>query len=218
MATITAIKVVPHTRIENSIIANMADLGVYAYAVYSAIKMHLNQASGDCFPSYATIARMTGMNRTTVIACVKKLTTLKLLSPQWRFREDGSHTSNQYDFHAGASPANSAGKENASPSQQGATADQTVHGGRPEQPPLVVQDNQGSRPEQPEQSPPNKKERTITDVDLLPTERQKTCPHPPAEIVFLADNITICYHCYGLLDENLSLQEEDKLSEGIVAA
>ena len=219
MATITAIKVVPHTRIENSIIANMADLGVYAYAVYSAIKMHLNQASGDCFPSYATIARMTGMNRTTVIACVKKLTTLKLLSPQWRFREDGSHTSNQYDFQAGASPAKRAGQENASPAQPGATADHTVHGGRPEPPPLVVQDNQGSRPEPPEQSSiPNKKERTMTDVDLLPTERQKTCPHPLAEIMFLADNITICHHCYGLLDVNLKLIEDNKLSEEIVAA
>src|SRR5437764_6649253 len=170
MATITAIKVVPHTRIENTIIANMADIGVYAYAVYSAIKMHLNQASGDCFPSYATVARMTGMNRSTVIACVKKLTALKLLSPHWRFREDGSHTSNQYDFQAGACPAKRAGQENASPSQPGDTADQTGHGGRPEPPPLVVQDNQGSRPEQPEQySSLNKKERTITDVDLLPT-------------------------------------------------
>ena len=56
MATITHLKTIPHTRIENSIIANMAEIGVYAYAVYSAIKMHVNQATGDCFPSYATIA------------------------------------------------------------------------------------------------------------------------------------------------------------------
>jgi hypothetical protein len=71
----------------------------------------------------------------------------------------------------------------------------------------------------------NKKERTITQVDLLPTpiksgptERQKTCPHPPTEIVILPDNITICHHCYGLLDENLNLIEEEKCSEEIVAA
>ena len=69
MATITAIKTIPHTRIENTVIANMADIGVYAYAVYSAIKMHLNQATGACFPSYATIARMTGIHRSTVIDC-----------------------------------------------------------------------------------------------------------------------------------------------------
>jgi hypothetical protein len=44
---------------------------------------------------------------------------------------------------------------------------------------------------------------------LLPSEKQKTCPHPPSEIVILPDNITICHHCYGLLDENLKLQEEE---------
>ena len=40
------------------------------------------------------------------------------------------------------------------------------------------------------------------------TEKQKTCPHPPELIVMLPDDITICHHCYGLLDENLKLKEE----------
>jgi hypothetical protein len=98
MATITPIKVIPHTRIENSVIANMADIGVYCYAVYSAIKMHLNQTTGACFPSYATIARITGIHRSTVIECVKTLTARKLISPHWRYKEDGGHASNQYNF------------------------------------------------------------------------------------------------------------------------
>jgi len=67
MIAITHLKTTPHTRIENTIIANMAEIGVYCYAVYSAIKMHVNQATGDCFPSYATIARITGIHRSTVI-------------------------------------------------------------------------------------------------------------------------------------------------------
>ena len=59
--------------------------------------------------------------------------------------------------------------------------------------------------------------RTIAEVDLMPTEKQKTCPHPPELIVILPDDITICNHCYGLLDENFNLQEEETLiqSEGI---
>jgi hypothetical protein len=36
----------------------------------------------------------------------------------------------------------------------------------------------------------------------------QTCPHPPSEIVILPEGITICHHCYGLLDENLKLKEE----------
>ena len=39
----------------------------------------------------------------------------------------------------------------------------------------------------------------------MPTEKQKTCIHPPEFIVILPDDITICNHCYGLLDENLKL-------------
>jgi len=207
MATIAAIKTIPHTRIENTIIANMAEIGVYAYAVYCAIKMHLNQATGACFPSYATIARMTGIHRSTVIECVKKLTALKLISPLWRYKEDGSHASNQYDFQQAGSPA---------PAKKHEEVGNTEHGGRTERPPVVGQGDHPGRPERPEQSESNKKIRTIDEVDLMPknpTEKQKTCAHPPSEIVFLSDNITICNHCYGLLDENFKLKEENPPSE-----
>ena len=143
MATISTLKHTPHTRIENTIIANMAEIGVYCYAVYSAIKMHLNQVSGDCFPSYATIARITGIHRSTVIECVKKLRAFKLISPQWRFKEDGSHTSNQYDFQQAGTSA---------PSKKHEEVVKTEQGSRPERPPLVASDNHPSRPERPEQS------------------------------------------------------------------
>jgi hypothetical protein len=226
MATITPIKHTPHTRIENTIIANMSEMGVYCYAVYCAIKMHVNQATGACFPSYATIARITGIHRSTVIECVKKLRVLKLISPLWRFKEDGSHTSNQYDFQA-------AGKSGASPLQGAEHSHspiteevvKTGQGGRPERPPLVGEDDSPGRLERPEQSESNKKKRTIDDVDFMvtpiksgPTEKQKTCLHPLEAIVILPDNITICNHCYGLLDENLKLQEEEKSPVEIVAA
>jgi hypothetical protein len=218
MAAITHLKTTPHTRIENTIIANMSEIGVYAYAVYCAIKMHLNQATGDCFPSYATIARITGVHRSTVIECVKKLRVLKLISPLWRFKEDGSHTSNQYNFQApgkaGASPMQGA---EHSPSPKTEEVGKTVQGGRPEPPPLVGEADYPSRPERPEQSESNKKKRTIDDVDFIVTEKQKTCSHPAQAIVILPDNITICHHCYGLLDENLQLVEE-KPSPEIVAA
>jgi hypothetical protein len=209
MATITPLKNTPHTRIENSMIINIAKIGVYCYAVYCAIKMHVNQTTGDCFPSYATIARITGIHRSTVIDCVKTLTARKLVSPLWRFKEDGSHTSNQYDFQA---------PESSVPSKKNEEVVKTVQGGRPEPPPLVAEDDYPGRPQRPEQSEENKKIRTIAEVDLMPTEKQKTCSHPPEFIVILPDDITICNHCYGLLDENFKLQEEETPPVEIVAA
>ena len=184
--------ITPHTRIDNSIIDDVASqIGVYGLGIYVAIKRHLNQRTGECFPSYQTIARKLHIDRSTVIRYVKKLKALGLISPQLRFKEDGSPTSNQYNFDKGSGT---------------------------EPLPVVAQDNHPSSAPPPKQSPiSNKKQRSISDVDFYPTEKQKTCPHPATEIVFLADNVTICHHCYGLLNENLTLREEDKEPE-IVAA
>jgi hypothetical protein len=179
-----ATAITPHTRIDNSIIDNLAaQIGIYGLGIYVAIKRHLNTKTGDCYPSYQTIARKLHIDRGTVIRYVKKLKAFNLLDPLLRFKEDGSPTSNQYNFDKGSGS---------------------------EQPPVVAENNHPGCTKPPEQSPIlNKKQRTIDEVDLLPSEKQKTCPHPPSEIVILPDNITICHHCYGLLDENLKLQEEE---------
>jgi len=199
MATITPIK--PHTRIDNEIIDDyLPRIGTYGYTIYSVIKRHVNQKSGQCNPSYATIARKIGIDRGTVIRYVKKLKALGLIAPDLRFKEDGSQSSNQYNF----SPA--------------APRDDSKQGSGSEPPPVVAEDNPGSGAAPPKQSSPNKKERTISEVDLMPSQRQKTCPHPPNEIVILADNVTICHHCYGLLDDNLQLRQEDKPAERVCAA
>ena len=211
MATITPLKHTPHTCIENSIIDNMAQIGVYGYAVYSAIKRHLNQQTNQCHPSYATIARKIGIDRGTVIRYVKKLKALNLVSPLLRFKEDGSPTSNQYNFQ---------GTQKDIPSKNIDKLGQKVQCNGTEPPPLVAEDNQGSGTEPPKQSSSNKKQRSITEVNLFPTEKQKACPHPPSEIVFMADHITLCHHCYGLLDEHLQLivdgdkSPEDPHAEG----
>ena len=185
--------IAPHTRIDNSIIDDLAaKIGIYGLGIYVAIKRHLNQKTGDCFPSYQTIAKKLHIDRGTVIRYVKKLKAFNLLDPQLRFKEDGSPTSNQYNFDKGSGS---------------------------KQPPEVAEDNHPGCTKPPEQVPiHNKKQRTIDEVDLMPTERQKTCPHPPEHIVILPDNITICNHCYGLLDENLTLQEDEKSPVEIVAA
>jgi helix-turn-helix protein len=208
MAAITPI---PHTRIENSIIDNYLPLiGPIGYTIYSVIKRHLNKRTGDCYPSYKTIARKSGIDRSTVIRYVKKLKAFNLLDPQLRFREDGSPTSNQYNFQGTEIPVNSNCTEKSVQKEQDS-------GTKP--PPLVAQNHSPGGTEPPEQSSSsNKKIRTIAEVDLMPTEKQKTCSHPAESIVILPDNITICNHCYGLLDENFRLIEEEKTPAEIVEA
>ena len=183
----------PHVRIDHSIVDDLASqIGIYGLGIYVAIKRHLNQKTGQCNPSYKTLARKLGIDRGTVIRYVKKLKAFNLISPELRFKEDGSPTSNQYNFDKGGSS-------------------------KPL--PVVAQDNHPGCTKPPEQVPLiNKKQRTIQEVDLMPTEKQQTCPHLPEYIVILPDNITICNHCYGLLDENFTLIEEEKYPSEIVAA
>jgi len=52
----------------------------------------------------------------------------------------------------------------------------------------------------------NKTKERTREALALPTEKQKTCPHPASEIAVLpADNIMLCHHCWGLLDQGLRL-------------
>ena len=108
----------PHTRIDNDIIdADIPKMGTIGFAIFVVLKRHLNQKTGDCYPSYKTIARKVGIDRSTVIRYVKKLTALHLVSPELRFKEDGSPSSNQYDLQktGHAAPAKNQAAGNAVP-------------------------------------------------------------------------------------------------------
>jgi hypothetical protein len=167
-------------------------------------------------PAGKRIAKKSGIDRSTVIRYVKKLRELKLISPEWRFKEDGSHTSNQYNFRGTQKRAPSRNIDRSICPQ--GTEISVLSGGSTIPPEVVVQDNHPGSAPPPKQSPSlNKKHLSITEVDLMPTEKQKTCPHPPEMIMILPDDITICNHCYGLLDEDFKLIEEEKDPE-IVAA
>ena len=216
MATITELKTTPHTRIENHIIEEYTpQIGLAGLGVYVIIKSHVNQKTGRCDPSYKTIARKAGVDRSTIIRYVKKLKALNLLDPQLRFKEDGGHASNQYNFSPTAEHPTP--KTPANPVRE----DTLDKGSGTDAPPIVppCQHPSGTAATTPSASLPpeqssllNKKERTSSLLASLPTEQQKTCPHPASAIVYLSDGITICHHCYGLLDENLTLITEGKFS------
>ena len=85
-------------------------------------------------------------------------------------------------------------------------------GGSPDDLPPLSERADPQSPADPEQGFSLNKKHGTTESWLAPTEKQKTCLHPAPAIVYLADNITICHHCYGLLDENLTLIPAEKFS------
>jgi helix-turn-helix protein len=87
----------PHTRIDNRIFSYMSIIGTNGFAVYAVLKKHENRHTGRCYPSYQTVADITGLNRTTVIKYTTLLITLGLINKQAHFI-DGRQTSNRYSF------------------------------------------------------------------------------------------------------------------------
>src|SRR5438067_10859021 len=90
----------PFTAIENSNIARAAHIGLAVLGALVVIKSHLNQKTGQCNPSYNTLAKEAGVDRSTMIRYVKRLKAVNLIDPRLRFRDDGGYGANQYHFSA----------------------------------------------------------------------------------------------------------------------
>jgi hypothetical protein len=228
MATITKIQPRPHTyRIDNIIVDDYAEkIGAIGVAIYNVLARYADRQTGICYPCIGTIAKKLKLGRTTVKKYLRILLNHSLIAISSRLSDEGDPTSNSYML-LDPSPEQVAlrrRKLEALLTPQYGTF--KLDGGRsPDDPPPCLSATDPQSPADPEQpSSPNKNNRTSLDALLPtpiksgPTDKQKTCPHPPSEIVFLQDNITICHHCYGLLDENLKLVEEDKPAQAVYAA
>lgn len=69
---------------------------------------HHNETTGDCFPSYSTLAKECEMDRATVIRHINELIELRLIERVERTRENGSRTSNGYRLSLKNNPSQNA--------------------------------------------------------------------------------------------------------------
>ena len=209
MATITSFK--PRSNaflIDNVLVDEYAEkIGAIGIAVYNVLSRYADRKTGVCFPCIGTIAKKLKLARTTVKKYLKILYKFDLITILHRMSPDGDPTSNSYML-LDPSPEKRALRRRqleALLTPQSGTFTLPGGGAPDDRPPCPTATDPQS-PADPEQSSPlNKKNNGTNFGDCSPTEKQKTCSHPPESIVSLPDNITICHHCYGLLDENLTL-------------
>jgi hypothetical protein len=209
-----AASTIPFTAIENSSIARASHIGLAALGALVVIKSHLNQKTGQCNPSYNTLANEAGVDRSTMIRYVKRLKAVNLIDPRLRFRDDGGYAANQYHFAVADKQPTPTTPEAV------ATAAEADRGNGAEPPPLVAEmpppggaattspgGNFATTPSGTRATSLKNKteERTSDPLLCLPTEKQKTCLHPQEEIAQLSENIIICNHCFALLDDNPTL-------------
>jgi hypothetical protein len=242
MARITKIQLRPNSfRVDNIIIDEYGEkIGAIGVAIYNVLARHADRQTGICYPCIGTIAKKLKLGRTTVKKYLRILLNHCLIAIAPRMSEAGDPTSNSYML-LDPSPEKVALRKRKleallTPQHGTFQFDQSAdwqEGGRsPDDPPPCPTATDPQSAADPEQSSSlNKNNGTSVDA-LLPTEKQKTCSHPPEFIVFLPDNITICHHCFGLLDEHLQLvssqpsdlstdrqdQEEDKATHAVCAA
>ena len=221
MATITSIKFRSNAYlIDNILVDEYAEkIGAIGIAVYNVLSRYADRKTGVCFPCIRTIAGKLHLGRTTVKKYLKILYKVDLITILHRTSPDGDPTSNSYML-LDPSPEKRALRRRQLEAllipQEGTF--QLPGGGSPDDRPPCPSATDPQSPADPKQSSPlNKKNGTSLEA-WLPTEKQKTCPHPPSEIVYLPDNLTLCHHCYGLLDENLRLVQEDKPAQAVYAA
>lgn len=72
-----------------------ADLPHRAVAVYMYLKDRADK-DGVCWPAISTMARDLGLSRSTVKRAIHDLEVSGYLKKEYRYRENGSHTSNWY--------------------------------------------------------------------------------------------------------------------------
>lgn len=72
-----------------------ADVPSRAVTVYMCLKDHANKA-GQCFPAINTVARETGLSRSTVKRAIRDLEQTGFLTRSQRWREQGGKSSNLY--------------------------------------------------------------------------------------------------------------------------
>jgi hypothetical protein len=230
MARITKIQPRPNSfRVDNIIIDEYSEkIGAIGVAIYNVLSRHADRETGICYPSIRLIARKLALGRTTVKKYLRILLNHSLIAISSRLSDEGDPTSNLYML-LDPSPEKVALRRRQleallRPQEDTFKLDPASDrhdGGRsPDDPPPCLLATDPQSPDDPKQVFPLNKNNGTSFVALLPTEKQKTCAHPPSEIVFLSDAMTIiCHHCYGLLDENLKLRKtEETVPTDIVAA
>jgi len=80
-----------------SVFNYMSIITTNGFAVYATLKKHENRHTGRCYPSYQTVAEITGLDRKTVIKYTNLLVILGFITKQTQFI-DGRQTSNCYSF------------------------------------------------------------------------------------------------------------------------
>jgi DNA-binding MarR family transcriptional regulator len=219
MAQIVILKRAHFFSIDNDIIdVHAKTIGAIGVAIYTVLARYANRRTGECWPTVARIARMLELGRSTVKRYLHRLQAAGLISIEERWDEEGDRTSNRYTLLAPDPEAIAKQQEQAASPTVLAGLTATDGGGSATNPPSVPCDALGGCTMNPEPTDPQNQDKGTTNdaAALGPTARQKSCSHPALEVHRFSDGITICFHCFALLGNDVN--SEGPCHDNVVAA
>lgn len=211
----------PYFPVENVIIDEYGPkIGAIGVAVYAVLDRYADRCTGECWPKIKTICAKLRLGESTVKRCLRTLKDLGLIRIDPRWSEEGDRTSNLYKL-LDPSPAAVAARAQQSVAPQ-PTPSVSPGGGSVETPPSPQLPPEGGSPASPQEQDPHKQNPLNTlapaRTEQEPTpSRRSTCTHPEHEISHFA-GMTLCYHCYTLLNEEHTPHEETATTTDVLAA
>lgn len=131
-------------------IRKRTDLGIYARYTYRELAARADAEQGTCYPSYARIARDTGMSRRTVIRAVKELVEAGILTLKGRAAE-GLQITNLFTIRY-APPLPAVSSSHHPIDDDEGVVPTSHHGSVQQSPPQCPPDTRGSAHQSPELS------------------------------------------------------------------
>ena len=203
MAQVVILKRAHFFSIDNDIIdVHAKTIGALGVAIYAVLARYANRRTGECWPAIARIQRTLNLGRSTIKRYLHRLEAAGLITIEERWDEEGDRTSNCYTL-LNTDPEAVPKRRDETESSTELAAANTEGGGSAVNPPSVPGEALGGSTVNPEPPDPQNQRRETTNAPapLGTTARQKTCLHPVSEVHRFSDGITICFHCFALLEE-----------------
>jgi GntR family transcriptional regulator len=219
MAQIIVLKRAHFFSIDNDIIdVHAKTIGAIGVAIYTVLARYANRRTGECWPTIPRIARMLDLGLSTVKRYLRRLEAAGLIRIEGRWDEEGDRTSNLYTLLNPEPEAIATRQAQSAAPVVHAGPPATAEGGSAADRPSGPCDALGEFPRNPEPTdPPNQnRETTNTSAALGQTARQKSCSHSASEVHRFSDGITICFHCFALLGNDV--KSEGSCHGKVVAA
>ena len=200
MAQIVVLKRAHYFSLDNDIIdVHAKTIGALGVAIYATLARYANRKTGECWPAIGRLAQTLQLARSTVKVYLRKLEEAGLIAIMERQDAAGDPTSNCYTL---LDPSPSAIDKRLA--ARTAPAAPVPEGGRPpaDPPPAATQPPGRPSPD-PEPSSLEPKEENQPECsrtqETSKTPPSNPCPHPLEELSHFG-TITICQHCWAMLD------------------